>query len=150
MEKEKSSVPPLPDDFLADNTSAIDSKEVMAELRRRIQEKQDAGLYEGVPRLALDAPPPLGAKRRFEESIAVLEMYARHDLVGPPIRSHRPSTGWFVVKWKKFVRFWVRRYTDQIFIQQHLFNEEAIALMRDMHREIQALRSQLDSKSDQP
>jgi hypothetical protein len=137
-------IPPLPDDFLAQNTPAIDAQEIMATIRRRIAEKQQAGLYRGLPRLALDTPPPPGAVRRVEERLALLKMYARHDLAGPPISSHRRFTGWMITAWKRFTRFWIRSYSDSLFLRQQAFNEEVATLLEELTTEVKAIRERLD------
>jgi hypothetical protein len=139
-------IPPLPDNFLLQSTDAINAQEIMAKIRRRIAEKQQAGLYRGLPRLALDTPPPPGAARRVEERLALLHSYARPNLEGEPIASHRPLVGKFIVKFKKFMRFWVRRYTDTIFLRQQMYNDEVAALLEEAMAEIKALRQELESR----
>jgi hypothetical protein len=138
-----SDIPPVPDDFLVQNSDAIDAKAIMEEIRRRVEDKKAAGLYRGVPRIALDTPPPPGADRRLEERLALLQTYARVSLEGEPISSHRPVLGKIIVGWKKFTRFWVRRYTDTIFLRQQAHNEEVAAVLDDMAGEIRELRERL-------
>jgi hypothetical protein len=142
-------IPPLPDDFLVESSDVIDAQEVMATIRRRIAEKQQAGLYRGVPRLALDTPPPPGAVRRLEERLALLTTYARPLLEGETISSHRPLVGKIVVGWKRFTRFWIRRYTDTIFLRQQMFNEEVSHLLLELTEEVRALREEIESRSSQ-
>lgn len=143
-------IPPLPDDFLVASSPAIDVQAIMAEIRQRIAEKQQAGLYRGLPRLALDTPPPPGAVRRMEERLALLRAYARPSLEGEPIASHRPVVGRLVVAWKKFTRFWVRRYTDTVFLRQQMFNEEVASLLEEAMAELRSLREQIEPPDAAP
>lgn len=129
-------IPPVPDDFLVRNAPDLDVEAIMAEIRARIAEKQRAGLYRGVPPLALSAPPPPGTVQRLEERLALLKMYARQNLAGAPISSHRRLLGPLITRWKRFVRFWVRSYTDALFMHQQLVNEEIVAMLEDLAREI--------------
>jgi hypothetical protein len=137
---------PVPDDFLVANSDAIDVAAIMETIRKRIAQKQQAGLYRGLPRLALDAPPPPGAVRRAEERLALVKMCARQSLEGEPISSHRPFVGSVLVAWKRFTRFWVRRYTDPLFLRQQMFNEEVAALLEELTAEVKALRQVTSDK----
>ncbi len=141
-------IPPLPDDFLAQSSDAINAEEIMATIRRRIAEKQQAGLYRGLPRLALDTPPPPGGVRRAEERLALLHMYARGNLDGDPIASHRPVIGRFIVAAKRAARFLVRRYTDALFLRQQMFNEEMVSLLDDLTREIKEQRGDATTEDE--
>ena len=56
--------------------------------------------------------------------------------------------GKIIVGWKKFTRFWVRRYTDAIFLRQQAHNEEVAAVLADMAEEIRELRRRLKELED--
>lgn len=133
-------IEPVPDDFLVESNEAIDAKAIVETIRQRVAEKQRAGVYRGLPRLALETPPPQGVGRRAEVRLALVQMYARQSLEGDPITSHRPVIGRLIVPWKRFTRFWIRRYTDALFLRQQMFNEEVASLMQDLTEEIRALR----------
>jgi hypothetical protein len=142
-------IEPVPDDFLAQNSEAIDARAIMETVRRRVAEKQRAGVYRGLPRLALQTPPPPGAARRADERLALVQMWARQSLEGEPISSHRPIVGRFVVAWKRFTRFWIRRYTDSLFLRQQMFNEEVAALLQELSEEIRTQRRESEDQDRQ-
>ncbi len=142
-------IEPVPDDFLAQNSEAIDARAIMETVRRRVAEKQRAGVYRGLPRLALQTPPPPGASRRADERLALVQMWARQSLEGEPISSHRPIVGRFVVAWKRFTRFWIRRYTDSLFLRQQMFNEEVAALLQELSEEIRTQRRESEGQDRQ-
>ncbi|MBN1478237.1 hypothetical protein JXA47_15890, partial [Candidatus Sumerlaeota bacterium] len=93
--------------------------------------------------------PPPGAVRRLEERLALLTTYARPLLEGEAISSHRPIVGRLVVAWKRFTRFWIRRYTDTIFLRQQMFNEEVSHLLQELTEEVRALREEIESHQPQ-
>ena len=57
--------------------------------------------------------------------------------------SHRPMLGKIVKPVKKLTRYWARKYTDSIFLQQNYFNAEAAETMKQMHAEIEELRAEV-------
>lgn len=131
---------------------------IMNEIRRRVAEKRRAGLYNEPPlpaAMAAAAPPAdSGTALSPERHISAMRGAAHADLEGEPIRSHRPVTGPFIKAWKRFTRFWIRRYTDALFLRQSYFNSEATAAaeallreVRELRREIEALREQRDRNS---
>jgi hypothetical protein len=122
---------------------------LMHEIRRRVAEKRRAGLYadDQLPAGLTAATPgtTAGSALSPERHISAMRGAAQVDLAGEPIRSHRPVTGAFIKTWKRFTRFWIRRYTDPLFLRQSYFNAEATAAAEALLREIRQLRHELEA-----
>jgi hypothetical protein len=66
------------------------------------------------------------------------------DLKGEPIRSHRPVLGIAIKSFKKFTRYWVRKYTDALFLRQNWFNQESVAATDLLIRHVEELEQKVD------
>jgi len=124
--------------------TAINVDEIMARIRRSIQEKrksrafrQDALLAQSIDILQLSQ-----GDRSIADHLALLKYAARIDLEGEQITSHRPLAGFFIKMVKRLTRTWVRKYTDSIFTKQNHFNAELITVLSDLHQQVQDLRTE--------
>lgn len=78
------------------------------------------------------------------EQMDLLRAVARLDLQGEEYRSHRPWLGPFIVAWKKFVRFWVRKYTDGIFLRQSFFNTQVLSALDNIQQRLDSLEEEVE------
>lgn len=126
----------------------INSVELEKEIKRRVSEKLEKGIYnpeeiESVykrkPDIFLDVEDP--------ETFKVFHyLYANWDITRESrITSHRPFIGPFIVLAKKFVRFLVRLYTKSIFKKQAGFNRDLILLNKEILKEIRDLRREVEA-----
>jgi len=123
---------------------AIDVEEIMARIRRSIEEKKssrayhhDALLSQGIDVLQLSR-----SSKNLADHLALLKYAARIDLEGEQITSHRPVLG-FAIKWaKRLTRFWIRKYTDSIFTKQNHFNAELIAVLSELNHRVEEMKKE--------
>lgn len=135
---------PVNDTSLEIRDTAIDVDNIMARIRRSIDEKkkaynyrEDALLAQGIDVLQLSR-----SSKSMADHIALLKYAARMDLEGEQISSHRPLMG-FAIKWaKRLTRFWIRKYTDSIFSKQNHFNAEMISVLSELNRQIEELKAE--------
>jgi hypothetical protein len=124
--------------------TAINVDDVMAHIRRSIEDKQksrvyrqDALLAQGIDLLRLD-----DSSKSIADRLALLKYAARIDLEGEQITSHRPLMG-FAIKWaKRLTRFWIRKYTDSIFTKQNHFNAELISTLSELNHRLEELKNE--------
>lgn len=124
--------------------AAINVDDIMARIRRSIDEKkksrvyrQDALLAQGIDVLQLSQ-----SSKGLADHLALLKYAARIDLEGEQISSHRPFMG-FAIKWaKRLTRFWIRKYTDSIFTKQNHFNAELISVLSELNHQVEELKSE--------
>lgn len=121
---------------------AIDVAQLMERVRRNVEEKRKAGIYKddgwaGSLRYGSGIAAP-------GDQLALLRTSARVDLEGEAIQSHRPVAGALIVALKRFSRYWVRKYTDPLFLRQGTFNSEAVNAVTALQREVEELKSELD------
>jgi hypothetical protein len=124
---------------------AIDIEQLMAEIRSKVAEKRRANIYgeEGFdPCVAFVQPGD--PKLAMEHRLAYLEACGHVDLAGEPVKSHRPILGRFIIAAKKLTRYWVRKYTDALFMRQGHFNSETVNAIKAMHEEVQFLRREVE------
>jgi hypothetical protein len=123
----------------------IDVDAIMGRIRASIQSKREAGILRDEAWLSrrLDASDLPGSARRGAERLGLIQMSGRLDLAGDPLKSHRPLTGWLIVGWKRFTRYWIRKYTDQLFTRQTHFNSEVLQMLAELARENDELRERL-------
>ncbi|MCX7626235.1 MAG: hypothetical protein N2Z21_08505 [Candidatus Sumerlaeaceae bacterium] len=121
----------------------FDVERIMAEVRQLVAQRKQERIYEE-PKSA-EARCAFGAEwvTSVGEQLDLLRAAARLELQGDPIRSHRPFSGRFIVAWKKFVRFWVRKYTDAIFLRQSFFNSQVVAAVEKLEQRIDALEDEV-------
>lgn len=121
----------------------FDVERIMAEVRQLVEKRKRERIYEE-PRSA-EARSTFGAEwvTTVGEQLDLLRAAARLELQGDPIRSHRPFTGRLIVAWKKFVRFWVRKYTDAVFLRQSFFNSQVVAAVEKLEQRIDALEDEV-------
>lgn len=121
----------------------FDVERIMAEVRQLVEKRKQERIYEE-PKSA-EARSTFGAEwvTTVGEQLDLLRAAARLELQGDPIRSHRQFTGRFIVAWKKFVRFWVRKYTDAIFLRQSFFNSQVVAAVEKLEQRIDALEDEV-------
>mgnify|MGYP000856281241 FL=1 len=135
-------------DSIEESTEKIDVAAVMNEVRRRVAQKRTEGIYppeeKSVPevQLAVENSP---AYEDVMWRIETMRSIARLNLDGEPILSHRPILGYFLIRWKKFMRFWTRRYTDSLFLQQSRYNTESSATIASLLEEINQLRAEVNA-----
>ena len=126
----------------------VDVVAIMEEVRRRVAEKRAAGIYPAANMPPTTAITPDADDNELMGKVrwGLDSMYAsaRIGLEGEPITSHRPVAGFFLKSWKKFLRFWVRRYTDTLFLQQSYFNTETANTVAALHEEIRRLRREIE------
>ena len=120
----------------------VDVRDIMAQIRRRVEQQRRANAYPA-DTWALSTRPvrPNAGGGSVAEHLDAMRQAATADVEGEPIRSHRPLLGVFIKTFKKFARYWVRKYTDSLFLRQSYFNAETLAAMETMHREIEELRA---------
>ncbi|MBX7246457.1 MAG: hypothetical protein K1X53_13250 [Candidatus Sumerlaeaceae bacterium] len=135
------------DEAAAGGDEPLDVAAIMAQIRRQVAEKKRTGIYPDDPGPVRSRPalPDFGAQQPFEVHYEAMRSAAHIDLAGEPISSHRPVTGNFIVAVKRFTRFWIRRYTDSLFMRQSYFNAEAANTIAALRREIEDLRAELDA-----
>ncbi len=123
---------------------AINVEDIMSRIRQSIAEKKRARLIRYDAFLAQGADPlPLSdSTRNLADHLALLQMAGRMDLEGEPIVSHRPIAGVLITLAKRISRFWIRKYTDGVLAKQNYFNSEAVRLLSEMNRRIEALESE--------
>lgn len=138
------------------NTFIFKDKEIVSlgleeKIKERVSEKIEKGVYN---------PEEIGNVSKIKlnifldveeaDSFRVFHyLYGNWDLTREfPIISHRPFIGSFIVLVKKIVRFLVRLYTKPIFKKQAGFNRDLILLnkeilkeLRDLRKDVEALRS---------
>lgn len=120
----------------------VNVKAVMEEIRRRVEEKQRQNAY---PNILMNRPGTVPGRNAGDgEGFAALRATAGLRIEGEPITSHRPLTGNIIKSFKKFMRFWVRRYTDALFLQQSYFNSEVVNSLEEMKQEVKELRAEVD------
>ncbi len=131
----------------------IDVSKIMDEVRRKVAQKRAAGIYPPAPEDAQKTQPSDAAAQetgtsdhiaKAAWSLGTMRAVAYIRLEGEPIHSHRPIAGFFLKKWKRFTRFWIRRYTDILFLQQSRYNTETANTIAEMQEEIKALRAEVD------
>lgn len=125
----------------------LDVEQIMAEIRSLVQEKRASKMYvEPEPESSV-ARSSFGAEWVIPvgEELDLLRAAARLDLEGEPIRSHRPHIGKLIVAWKKFVRFWVRKYTDAIFLRQSFFNTKLVGTIEKLEQRIDMLEGEVEA-----
>lgn len=130
---------------IVDAPEGLDVENIMAEVRRLVAEKRPTKIYEepaGSP-----ARSTFGAEwvTTVGEQVDLLRAAARLDVQGEPITSHRRYTGRFIVAWKKFVRFWVRKYTDAIFLRQSFFNSQVVGALEQLEQRIETLEDEVNT-----
>ena len=123
----------------------LDVEELMREVRHNVQLHQSKGLYEE-KEAEMAARSAFGAEwvTTAGEQMDLLRAVARLDLQGEEYRSHRPWLGPFIVAWKKFVRFWVRKYTDGIFLRQSFFNTQVLSALDNIQQRLDSLEEEVE------
>jgi len=123
----------------------LDVQSIMRRIRESIEAKRASGLLRDEPWLSqrLDIANLPGSARRNADRLALLQMAGRLELEGDPIRSHRPLLGPVINLVKRVSRFWIRKYTDQIFIRQAHYNAELLDILSDLVRENQRMEKRL-------
>jgi hypothetical protein len=134
---------------LPTDVAPVDIEGIMHQIRRNVEEKRAANVYrddlwQGQPSLARADDPDCS----MDEHLASLRAAGRVQIEGEPITSHRPILGIFIIKYKKFWRYWTRKYTDTLFLRQSLYNSEVAATLTAMNREIRELREEVRSLRD--
>ena len=117
-----------------------DVRAIMMEIRGRVAEKRKAGIYPEWPASLERLDLGLLSAADREQKWALLDAAAAIDLQGEPIKSHRPISGFFIKALKRFTRFWIRKYTDPIFLRQSMFNAELLKEVRELRHELDDLR----------
>lgn len=131
-----------------------DVEALMVGIRARAEEKRRRGIYRDEDWLPWSSggsggPGPGGGGglsapgASSPERLAALRASARVDLDGEAIASHRALTGRLLVFLKRASRWWVRKYTDILFLRQGAFNAEAAAAVADLRAEIDALKAEV-------
>lgn len=120
----------------------------MDDIRRRVAEKQQSGEYADDP-AALEMLNFTGflPQKEDERRIALLQAAANVEIEGEPISSHRPVAGAFIKAIKKLTRFWIRKYTDPIFLRQSMFNDELLKLVLEQRGQIEELKRERENRS---
>jgi hypothetical protein len=123
----------------------LDVEELMREVRHNVQLHQSKGLYEE-KESKMAARSAFGAEwvTTAGEQMDLLRAVARLDLQGEEYRSHRPWLGPFIVAWKKVVRFWVRKYTDGIFLRQSFFNTQVLSALDNIQQRLDSLEEEVE------
>ena len=119
----------------------VNVEELMARVRSAVEEKRRAGIYrdDDWPCDSQFHPGPSAG----DDQLALLRSAARVDLEGEPIQSHRPLAGLVVMTLKRFSRYWVRKYTDSLFLRQSTFNAETVSALANLRREVDELRAEV-------
>lgn len=119
----------------------VNVEELMARVRSAVEEKRRAGIYrdDDWPGGNQFYPGPTSG----DDHLALLRSAARVDLEGEPIQSHRPLAGLAVMALKRFSRYWVRKYTDSLFLRQSTFNAETVSALAALRREVDELRGEV-------
>jgi hypothetical protein len=126
----------------------VNVKAVMEEIRRRVEEKQRQNLYRDIP---MNRPGVVRERGAADgDALSALRATAGLRIEGEPITSHRPLTGSMIKGFKKFMRFWVRRYTDALFLQQSYFNSEVVNSLEEMKQEVDALKAEVERLKQKP
>lgn len=120
----------------------IDVKKITETIQKRIEEKKKAGIYKDDPMLSQNIALLKAdiLSQGLSERIKILKMLARVNLDGEQITSHRPVAGMLIKTVKKITRFWIRKYTDDIFAKQNQFNAEITFILEDMDKEISDIK----------
>lgn len=121
--------------------SPVDVDQIMDRVRRTVEEKRRAGIYrddDWTEAFHYGAAAPSGS-----DGFGLLRASARVELEGEPIRSHRPVAGALVMALKRFSRYWVRKYTDPLFLRQGTFNTETVNAVAALRREVEELREEV-------
>ena len=123
----------------------LDVDEIMQEVRELARSKGHVVEREDVLGGASEARSNFGAEwvTTVGEQLDLLRAAAQLELRGEPIRSHRPFLGRFIIAWKKFVRFWVRKYTDAIFLRQSFFNSQVVGALDQLRQRIDVLEEEV-------
>ena len=135
--------------FLTDDGEPLDVSAVMRDIRRRVAERRRAGVYPPAP-TAGGAPTHVPVASGWQQQsaadgLAVLRANAHLEIEGDPITSHRRYTGPIIKGFKRFSRFWIRRYTDTLFLRQSYFNSEAVSAMAAMRHDLEELRAEVET-----
>ncbi len=126
----------------------VDVEALMERVRRAVEEKRRAGVYredDWPSDLHYGAPAQPG-----RDGLGLLRAAARVDLDGEAIRSHRPFSGAVVMAIKRFTRYWVRKYTDPLFLRQAAFNAESVNALAALKSEVEELREEVARLKAQP
>jgi hypothetical protein len=134
------------DNCLEIRDDRIDVTALMQRIRKNMETKRAAGLLRDEPWLSqrLDMARMSDSAREHADQLALLRMTSRLELQGEPIRSHRPLLGPVINGLKRVTRFWVRKYTDPLFLRQSHYNAEVLALLEHVMRENESLRHQME------
>lgn len=121
-----------------------DVREIMDQVRQRVEEKKRQGVYRDTaepfdPRYTAMHPAVSASV-----DIQSLRSAGRLDLEGAPITSHRPMAGWFIKRFKHLSRYWVRKYTDPLLLQQNYFNAQTANALEELKQEVSVLRNELE------
>jgi hypothetical protein len=120
----------------------VDVRQIMAQIRQRVEQQRNANAYPPDVWAVSSRPVrPSSMAGSLAEHLSSMQQAATVDVLGEPIRSHRPVAGFFIKMFKKFTRYWVRKYTDSLFLRQSYFNAETVAAMEAMRQEIEELRA---------
>ncbi len=125
----------------------VNVEDLMARVRKAVEEKKRMGIYrddEWCVELPHGTVPQAGT-----DSLTLLRSSAHVDLDGEPIQSHRALTGTVVMAVKRFTRYWVRKYTDPLFLRQSAFNAESVNTLASLRREVDELRSEVNRLKNQ-
>ncbi len=131
------------------NVSAkvTDVKEIIKDIKNRIEEKKKAGIYINEPELEQNNKVfnHNFSSLCIDEKIEILNFLSSIDLEGEKITSHRPVLGLFIKSVKKFFRFWTRKYTDTIFSKQSQFNSETVELLTKISNDLEMLKKEMEN-----
>lgn len=121
----------------------VDISALMDEVRQSVREKKAAGIYRDEdialpPDFRIFLPPD------ENDRFALLRAIGHLDLEGDPITSHRPVVGTVVKGTKRTVRYWVRKYTDGVFLRQNQFNAGVVQEMEQLRRKVDDLTEELE------
>lgn len=122
-----------------------DVRNIMDDIRSAVEQKRAAGFYRDVP-LPFDLRyfrvGPSGSEVHI--TLDVLRAASKLNIDGEPIRSHRRVTGFFVKAVKKLTRYWTRKYTDPLFLQQSYFNAQVLTALAALQQEVEVLKRRLE------
>jgi hypothetical protein len=125
----------------------LDVSEIMREVRELARSRAAAGGDDYHEPMAAGTPARSGFGAEWVttvgEQLDLLRAAARLQLEGDPIRSHRPRLGRVIVAWKKFVRYWVRKYTDALFLRQSFFNSQVVGALEQLQQRVDALEDEV-------
>lgn len=144
---------------MSDCVCPVDIDGVMEQVRQRVAQKRAAGIYPPLesghfPEIPVPAASAGGAGdadllATLGWRVEGMHQAARLNLKGEPVRSHRPVIGTILKKWKNFTRFWIRRYTDTLFLQQSRYNVESAQVASALLQEVARLRAEVDALKEQ-